>query len=125
MRGARQVRLTPVDEPTGYETTHASAHAPAQTQGSQRAYDVLPAHDAAAEARAMRSLMRRERSSAYWFAAAKWGMGGVVLGMVMGAGLMYVASVAQLPVAQDAVARGAAIAAASNALRGDPVPNGN
>lgn len=113
MRPAGRVRLTPVEEAAGYETTkHAPANAP-------RGYDVVANPDLAAEARAMRTLMRRERSSAYWFAAAKWGMGGLLVGMTMGASLMYVASVAQLPVAQDAVARGAAIAAASNALRGE------
>jgi hypothetical protein len=105
--------LTPVEEAAGFETTKAM---PANTRG----YDVVANPDLAAEARAMRTLMRRERSSAYWFAAAKWGMGGLLIGSVMGASLMYVASVAQLPVAQDAVARGAAIAAASNALRGEP-----
>jgi len=110
MRPAGRVRLTPVEEASGYETTKAAA---------QRGYDVLAHPEASQEARAMRSLMRRERSSAYWFAAAKWGMGGLIMGMLMGASLMYVASVAQLPVAQDAVARGAAIAAASNALRGE------
>lgn len=115
MRPAGRVRLTPVEEASGYESTKGAP--PAAQRGG---YDVAPAPEYAAETRAMRSLMRRERSSAYWFAAAKWGMGGLVMGMVMGAGLMYVASVAQLPVAQDAVARGAAIAAASNALRGDP-----
>lgn len=114
MRPAGRVRLTPVEEASGYESTTAAAPT------AQRGYDVAPVPDFVVETRAVRSLMRRERSSAYWFAAAKWGMGGLVMGMVMGAGLMYVASVAQLPVAQDAVARGAAIAAASNALRGDP-----
>lgn len=114
MRPAGRVRLTPVEEASGYESTKAA------TPAAPRGYDVAPAPDFAAETRAMRSLMRRERSSAYWFAAAKWGMGGLMVGLVMGAGLMYVASVAQLPVAQDAVARGAAIQAAANSLRGDP-----
>lgn len=108
MRSARQVRLTPVDEATGYETT-ASA---------QRGYDVVPNPDGAAEARTIRNLMRRERSSAYWFAAAKWGMGGLLTGMIMGASLMYVAAFGAIPLATDAVARGTAIGQASQALQG-------
>lgn len=113
MRPAGRVRLTPVEEAAGFETTKS-------TPANSRGYDVVANPDLASEARAMRTLMRRERASAYWFAAAKWGMGGLVVGAFMGASMMYVASVAQLPVAQDAVARGAAIAAASNALRGEP-----
>ncbi|MGE0829549.1 MAG: hypothetical protein AB7O04_09375, partial [Hyphomonadaceae bacterium] len=61
------------------------------------------------EERILRSQMQRERASAYWFAATKWGIAGLVAGICIGGYVMYVASVATLPLAQDALARGAAI----------------
>lgn len=61
------------------------------------------------EERLLRDQFRRERSSAYWFAASTWGIAGLVLGACAGAYMMYVASVATLPVAQDAISRGMAM----------------
>ncbi|MGE0044682.1 MAG: hypothetical protein AB7J28_00450 [Hyphomonadaceae bacterium] len=61
------------------------------------------------EERILRSQIQRERASAYWFAATKWGIAGLVAGICIGGYVMYVASVATLPLAQDALARGAAI----------------
>ncbi len=61
------------------------------------------------EEKLLRDQFRRERSSAYWFAASTWGIAGLVLGACAGAYMMYVASVATLPVAQDAISRGMAM----------------
>ena len=66
----------------------------------------------------MRDQIRRERSAAYWFAASKWGFMGLMIGIAIGAFMMYTASVTTLPLAQDAVARGAAIQAAKEAAEG-------
>lgn len=68
------------------------------------------------EERILRSQIARERASAYWFAATKWGIAGLVAGIVIGGYVMYVASVATLPIAQDALARGAAIQDARHQL---------
>lgn len=68
------------------------------------------------EERILRSQIARERAAAYWFAATKWGIAGLVAGICIGGYIMYVASVATLPLAQDALARGAAINAAQNQL---------
>jgi len=64
------------------------------------------AYDPMFEERLLRAQFARERSSAYWFAASTWGIAGLVAGACGGAYMMYVASVATLPVAQEAVARG-------------------
>ncbi len=62
--------------------------------------------------------MRRERSAAYWFAASKWGFMGLVIGLCLGAFMMYVATVSTLPIAQDAIARGQTIQDARDAVLG-------
>jgi hypothetical protein len=84
-----------------------------------RGYGAVPTHqqyDQRADEHAVRVVIRRERASAYWFAAAKWGMTGLFIGMILGAAMMYTATVSSLPIAMDAMARGSAIQAASNAL---------
>lgn len=70
--------------------------------------------------RQWRHHLRRERSSAYWFAATKWGMLGLILGMLIGGTGMYVASVATLPMAQEALFKGAAMHDARDKALNDP-----
>lgn len=59
--------------------------------------------------RTFRAQIRRERSSAYWFAAAKWGMAGLIFGMFLGASGMYMATIGALPIATDAMERATAM----------------
>lgn len=61
------------------------------------------------EERQWRAHVRRERSSAYWFAATKWGMAGLVAGIIMGGIGMYYATIATLDVAGEAVTKGSII----------------
>lgn len=61
------------------------------------------------EERILRSQIQRERASAYWFAATKWGIAGLVGGICIGGYVMYVASIATLPLAVSAVAQGQAV----------------
>jgi hypothetical protein len=100
----RPLTLAPVEEARGY-----GAHLPTHQAMDQRA-----------DEHAVRVVIRRERASAYWFAAAKWGMSGLFIGMILGAAMMYTATFSALPIAQDAMARGRAIEAAANALSGTP-----
>jgi hypothetical protein len=58
--------------------------------------------------------MARERSSSFWFAASIFGISGLVIGACLGAYMMYVASIATLPTAVDAVARGMAVGEIQN-----------
>lgn len=66
-------------------------------------------YDPLFEERLLRAQFRRERSSAYWFAASTWGIAGLVIGACLGAYLMYVATVATLPTAVNAVTQGMAV----------------
>lgn len=91
-----------------------------------RGYGAMPSHqqlDHRADEHSVRVVIRRERASAYWFAAAKWGMTGLFIGMILGAAMMYTATISSLPIAMDAMARGSAIQAASDALTPKGEPN--
>lgn len=55
--------------------------------------------------------IRRERASAYWFAAALWGLSGLIIGGFMGSFLTLRTGEAFLPVASDAMTRGMAVEA--------------
>lgn len=97
-QGAR-AKITAVDDK--YPRSVAHSYEPSSVSESQR-IDFF-------DERTLRTHVRRERSSAYWFAATKWGMLGLILGMIIGGFGMYVASVAAIPMAQDAMTRAAAI----------------
>lgn len=60
--------------------------------------------------RKMQRFLSRERSSAYWFAATKWGILGLVAGMILGGGGMYYASIATIDMAGEAISKGEIIA---------------
>lgn len=66
--------------------------------------------------RMWREQLRGARSSAYWFAASKWGMMGLIFGMILGGAGMYFASVAIMEPAQNAIERGQAMADARHAM---------
>lgn len=60
--------------------------------------------------RKMQRFLSRERSSAYWFAATKWGILGLISGMILGGIGMYYASTSTIGIAQEAIAKGEIIA---------------
>jgi hypothetical protein len=91
MRNPRNTRLAPVDD-----------------EMRIRPIDV-DRREMLLEEKMLRSQIQRERSSAYWFAAAKWGIVGLLLGICIGGYVMYVASEATLPLAVNAVAQGQAV----------------
>ncbi|MET0181528.1 MAG: hypothetical protein ABW199_01435 [Caulobacterales bacterium] len=93
MASSRGGRLTPVDD-----EKHRNVHTL-----ETRAYDVN------FEERLLRAQFKRERSSAYWFAASTWGIGGLVIGACLGAYMMYAATVSTLPTAVNAVTQGMAV----------------
>jgi hypothetical protein len=76
-------------------------------------------YDPLLEERWLRDQFRRERSSAYWFTASKWGALGLLAGLFIGAFMMYAASVSTMPVLRDAMASAAAIQAAQSAAEGE------
>lgn len=60
--------------------------------------------------RQMQRFLSRERSSAYWFAATKWGILGLVAGIILGGTGMYYASISTIDMAQEAISKGEIIA---------------
>lgn len=65
--------------------------------------------------------LRRERSAAFWMAATIWGTSGLVLGAILGAYMMFVATNSSLPIASDALARGMAVEQARSRVDEDPL----
>ena len=96
-KGGRTVNITPVDEDPRARVVHDL-----NERGGTRM-------EALFDQNMFRMHIRRERSSAYWFAASVWGITGLLVGGCMGAFLMYQASVASMPMAQEALARGMAV----------------
>lgn len=94
--------------------------APVDNSGGFRGAVSDPERQLSRDEREWRLLMRRERSGAYWFAATKWGMLGLVVGMILGGTGMYVASVATLPMAQEALFKGAAMRDAQQRAEDNP-----
>lgn len=88
--GGRKGKITPVDE----EYLRRQAD-------QQREID---------QDRQMQRFLSRERSSAYWFAATKWGILGLVAGIIVGGVGMFYASTSTLDLAQDAISKGEIIA---------------
>lgn len=88
--GGRKGKITPVDE-----------------EFMRRQVDQQQAIDMD---RQMQRFLSRERSSAYWFAATKWGILGLVAGIILGGVGMYYASISTINMAQDAISKGEMIA---------------
>lgn len=88
--GGRKGRITPVD-----------AEYMRQQTEQQAAFD---------EDRKLNRFLNRERSSAYWFAATKWGILGLVTGTILGGVGMYYASISTIDMAQEAISKGEMIA---------------
>ncbi len=94
MASSRGARLTTVDGDPKIRPVH---------ELEARHYDPM------FEEKLLRAQFKRERSSAYWFAASTWGIAGLVIGACLGAYMMYVATVATLPTAVNAVTQGMAV----------------
>ncbi len=91
--GGRTVNITPVDESPRARVVHDL-----NERGGARM-------EALFDQNMFQMHIRRERSSAYWFAASLWGVTGVVIGACLGALLMYQANVATIRMTQEALER--------------------
>ncbi|GAM97218.1 hypothetical protein U91I_00843 [alpha proteobacterium U9-1i] len=66
--------------------------------------------------------IRRERSSAYWFAATLWGVSGLVLGALLGGFMMFQAYVGLTDPVRDTLVQGQAIREATESVNArDPI----
>jgi hypothetical protein len=104
-QNARPVRLTPVDEERGRQVSDL---------GDAGRMDAL------FDQNLFRLHVRRERSSAYWFAAAIWGVCGLVIGACLGAYMMYVAQIATIPITRDTLVQGQAMRDAADTVNSRP-----
>lgn len=64
--------------------------------------------------------IRSERASAYWFAAALWGVTGLVLGALLGGFMMFNAYVGLTPPVRDTLVQGQAIREATESVNSRP-----
>jgi hypothetical protein len=97
--GARGTRLAPVDDEVRI-----------------RPIDANERREMLLEERILRTQIQRERASAYWFAATKWGIAGLVSGLIVGGYLMYVAMLGAVPLVENSMFRAQAVEAARTQL---------
>jgi hypothetical protein len=64
--------------------------------------------------------IRSERSSAYWFAASVWGVGGLVAGALLGGYMMFQAYVGLTEPVRDTLVQGQAIREATQSVNNRP-----
>ncbi len=106
-QNARPVKLTPVDE---------------DSRGRHGVTD-LGDHgrlDAVYDQNLFRLHVKRERSSAYWFAASLWGICGLVIGACLGAYLTFSIYTGIAPTVRDNIVAGAAIDEARTTVNNRP-----
>lgn len=99
-------RLTPVD-----------AEPPARVRPLSSTEIDLRHSDPLFEERLLRAQFKRERSSAYWFAASTWGIGALVVGACLGAFMMHMAQVSSIDAAVGAYDRGRFSAEVTDSVR--------
>jgi hypothetical protein len=105
-RGGRTIKVTPVDEDTHQVQDHPD-------RGRI---------EALMDQNLFRMHIRRERSSAYWFAATLWGVSGLVLGALLGGFMMFQAYVGLTDPVRETLVQGQAIQAAQDSVNSrDPI----
>jgi hypothetical protein len=90
-KGGRTVNISPVDDNPRARVVHDL-----NERGGTRM-------EALFDQNMFQMHIRRERSSAYWFAASLWGMSGLIIGGLLGAMIMFTSMRAAVPVASDAM----------------------
>ena len=104
-KGSRTIKLNPVDEDHQIHDHPARANL-----------------EALMDQKLFAQRIRSERASAYWFAASIWGVTGLILGAILGAYMMFVATNSLMPVASEALTRGMVVEQArQSADRRDPI----
>lgn len=105
-RGGRTIKVSPVDEDSHQVQDHPD-------RGRI---------EALMDQNLFRMHIRRERSSAYWFAATLWGVSGLVLGALLGGFMMFQAYVGLTDPVRETLVQGQAIQAAQDSVNGrDPI----
>lgn len=102
-RGGRTIKVSPVDEDT-------------QVQDHPDRGRI----EALFDQNLFKMHIRRERSSAYWFAASLWGISGLVLGAILGGFMMFQAYVGLTDPVRETLVQGQAIQAAQDSVNSRP-----
>jgi hypothetical protein len=106
-RGARTIQVTPVDEAQGSR--------PQVTDHPDR-----NRMEAIMDQKLFWQRIKSERSSAYWFAASVWGVGGLVIGALLGGYMMFQAYVGLTEPVRDTLVQGQAIREATQSVNNRP-----
>jgi hypothetical protein len=105
-KGSRTISVSPVDdEPRGRQVIDMPERGRIEALFDQNLF---------------RMHIKRERSSAYWFAASVWGVGGLVIGALLGGYMMYQAYVGLTEPVRDTLVQGQAIRAATDSVNSRP-----
>lgn len=102
-RGGRPIKVSPVDE-----DPHVQDH---PDRGRI---------EALFDQNLFRMHIRRERSSAYWFAASLWGLSGLVMGAILGGYMMYQAYMGLSKPVRDNIIGGMAVDQARDSVNNRP-----
>jgi hypothetical protein len=106
-RGARTIQVTPVEE------------APSRPQQVTDHPD-RNRMEAIMDQKLFWQRIKSERSSAYWFAASVWGVGGLVVGALLGGYMMFQAYVGLTEPVRDTLVQGQAIREATQSVNSRP-----
>jgi hypothetical protein len=105
-KGSRTIQVSPVDdEPKGRQVIDMPERGRIEALFDQNLF---------------RMHIRRERSSAYWFAASIWGVGGLVIGAMLGGYMMFQAYVGLTAPVRDTLVQGQVIRAATDSVNSRP-----
>lgn len=109
-RGSRTI-VTPVeDDPRGHSVTDL------HERGGGPKVDVL------FDQKLFDRVIRRERSSAYWFAASLWGVSGLVMGAILGVYITLAVQTGSADIWRENFIAGSASRAAENSVNSrDPI----
>lgn len=105
-KGSRTISVSPVDdEPKGRQVIDMPERGRIEALFDQNLF---------------RMHIKRERSSAYWFAASLWGVGGLVIGAMLGGYMMFQAYVGLTGPVRDTLVQGQVIRAATDSVNNRP-----
>ena len=106
-RGARTIQVNPVEE----------------EQPRQRQVTDHPDRnrmEAIMDQKLFWQRIRSERSSAYWFAASLWGVGGMIVGALLGGWMILQTYQGLTPTVRETLVQGQAIQAAQDSVNSRP-----
>ena len=109
-RGARTIQVNPVDAET-------NSPPPRQQVTDHPDRNRM---EAIMDQKLFWQRIRSERSSAYWFAASLWGVGGMIVGALLGGYMVLQTYTGLTPTVRETLVQGQAIQAAQDSVNSRP-----